>query len=254
MLRRIAFLAVLFCAALLHAESITVSAAISLKEAITDVAKQYTADTQDQVALNFGASGTLAAQIEQGAPVDLFVSAGAKQVDALVTDGLADPATRTPVVTNDLVLIVPKAFPNPPHQFEDLTDPRFVHIAIGDPKTVPAGQYAMQTLTSLHLEGLLAPKLVMGQNVRTVLLYVTRGEADAGVVYSTDAAEAGSSVIVAATAPEKSHDPIIYPAIILKAGKTAAAQRFLDYLKSDKARAILIARGFGVPPPTTRPG
>jgi molybdate transport system substrate-binding protein len=254
MLRKIAFAIVLLFASIVRAENITVSAAISLKEAISDVAKQFTADTGDQVSLNFGASGLLAAQIEQGAPVDLFVSAGAPQVDKLIKDGLADPASRTAVVTNTLVLIVPHGSPNPPAKFEDLTDPRFTKIAIGDPKTVPAGQYAMQTLTFLHLEEPLAARLVMGVNVRQVLLYVSRGEVQAGVVYATDAAEAGSTVDVAATAPENSHDPIIYPAVILKAGKTEEAARFLKYLQSDKARSILTAHGFGVPAPTTQPG
>ncbi|MGA3067887.1 MAG: molybdate ABC transporter substrate-binding protein [Tepidisphaeraceae bacterium] len=253
MIRKLAFIGVLFWCAILRAETITVSAAISLKEALGDVAKQYAADTNDQVNLNFGASGLLASQIEQGAPVDLFVSAGAKQVDALVKDGLADPATRTAVATNELVLIVPAGAKNPPAKFEDLTDPRFAHIAIGDPKTVPAGQYAMQTLVSLNLEEPLATRLVEGANVRQVLIYVSLGEADAGVVYATDAAQAGKKVIVAAVAPETSHDPIVYPAVILKAGKTDAAARFLSYLQSDKARAILIAHGFGVPAAATRP-
>jgi molybdate transport system substrate-binding protein len=238
-------------AALVRAETISVSAAISLKEAMADEAKQYTADTGDKVSFHVGASGTLAAQIEQGAPVDLFISAGKSQVDAIVKDGLADASTETPIATNTLVLIVPKDSTNPPAKFEDLTDPRFTKIGIGDPKTVPAGQYAMQTFTSLQIESALTPKLAMGMSVRQVLLYVSRGEVQAGVVYATDAMQAADTVTVVATAPASSHDPIVYPAIILKAGKTDAAGSFLKFLRSDKGKAILTAHGFGLP--TTQP-
>jgi molybdate transport system substrate-binding protein len=254
MIRKITFAAIVLLCSLARGETITVSAAISLKEAMADEAKQYAADTGDQVSFNLGASGLLAAQIEQGAPVDLFISAGKSQIAAVIKDGLADPATQTAVATNDLVLIVPKGSTNPPSKFEDLTDGRFTKIAIGEPKTVPAGQYAMQTFTSLHIEGALATRLVMGINVRQVLLYVSRAEAQAGVVYATDAMQAADSVTVAAVAPADSHDPIVYPAVILKAGKTEAAARFLKFLQSDKGRAILTARGFGVPTPATQPG
>ena len=158
------------------------------------------------------------------------------------------------MATNSLVLIVPKGSANPPTKFEDLINGRFTHIAIGDPKTVPAGQYAMQTFKSLQIEGMLATRLVMGANVRQVLLYVLRGEVEAGVVYATDAAEAADTVTLAATAPETSHDPIVYPAVILKGGKTDAAGKFLKFLLSDKGRGILASHGFGVPTPTTQPG
>jgi molybdate transport system substrate-binding protein len=249
MLRRIVFLAALFCCGLVRAETITVSAALSLKEALNDIVQQYSADTNDQVNLIFGNSVTLAGQIEKGASVDLYITAVNKPMD----DGYADPATRTPVALNRLVLIVPANSKNPPHKFEDLADGRFARIAIADPKTVGMGEYAMQTFAALHLDATLAPRLVLGQNVRDVLIDVSLGQVDAGVVYVTDAALAPKTVTVAAIAPENSHDPIVYSAAVMKAGKADAAAKFLNYLQSDKVRAILTARGFGVPQSTTRP-
>ncbi|MGD1277640.1 MAG: molybdate ABC transporter substrate-binding protein [Tepidisphaeraceae bacterium] len=247
LLKTVAFAAVLVLAAWARAETITVSAAISLKEVLADIAQPYQAETGEMVEFNLGASGTLAAQIYQGAPVDLFISAGPSQVDELVGAGLADGGTRTAIAGNRLVLIVPKSDANPPKSFQDLTDSRFVHVAIGDPKIVPAGQYAMQTLRSLRLDQVLASRLVMGQNVRQVLLYVSRAEAEAGVVYATDAAAAADAVKIAAVADEATHDPILYPAVIIKSGKTAAAAKFLQYLKSEKAQAIFAAHGFTAP-------
>jgi molybdate transport system substrate-binding protein len=255
MLRRIAFLTVLFCCGLLHAETITVFAALSLKDVLNDVAKHYSTDTQDQVNFIFGNSVTLAELLAQGTSADLFVSAAAKPVDTLVTDGLADPVTRTTVATNRLVLVVPANSKNPPARFEDLADPRFARVAIGDPETVAMGKYAMQTFSYFHLDSALAPRLVQLRNTQEVLIYVSLGQAEAGVVYVTDAAQARGSITIAASAPDEAHDPIIYPAVILKAGKTAAAAaRFLTYLQSDTARGILTTHGFGIPPATTRPG
>jgi len=241
------FLTALFLTTASRAGTINVSAAISLKETLQEIAKQYESDTSEKVDLNFGASGTLAAQIKQGAPVDLFISAANKQVDDLVAAGLADGDSRKAVAGNSLVLIVPKDQKNPPTKFEDLTDGRFKHIAIGEPKVVPAGQYAMQTLQKMGLDKALADRLVMGENVRQVLVYVQHGDADAGIVYSTDAAAAGQDVQVVATAPESTHDPITYPAVIIKAGQHDAAKKFLDYIQGDKGRAILVAHGFAVP-------
>jgi molybdate transport system substrate-binding protein len=236
-----------FASTIVRADPITVSAAISLKDALGDVEKQYEADTGQKVSFNFGASGTLAVQIEQGAPVDLFISAGAKQVDSLVTEKLADPATRVNVATNTLVLIVPKDQANPPVKFEDLADSRFAHIAIGKPKVVPAGDYAMQTLKFFHLEDSVTDRLVMGSDVRQVLLWVSRDEADAGLVYATDAATAADSVKIIAVAPEESHKPIVYPAVIIASGHQTDAKAFLQYLMGPKGQAALMARGFGVP-------
>jgi molybdate transport system substrate-binding protein len=255
MLKRLIFLAVVFLdLATGFGDQVNVSAAISLKEALTDIASLYQADTSNHADLNFGASGTLAAQIKQGAPVDLFISAGNKEVNALVAAKLVDPATRQVVAGNRLVLIVPRDFANPPAKFEDLLSDRFRHIAIGEPKVVPAGQYAMQTLKSAGLDEKLSSKLIMAENVRQVLLYVMRGEAEAGLVYATDAAAAGDAVRVAIQADDSAHDPIVYPAVIVQSGHYSAARQFLKYLDSDKACHIFLAHGFTAPTtqPTTR--
>jgi molybdate transport system substrate-binding protein len=225
-------------------DDVTVSAAISLKEVLTEIDEQYKQDTGNVVDLNLGASGLLAAQIQQGAPVDLFISAANKQVDQLIQLGLADAATRTIVAGNDLVLIVPKDQANPPAKIEDLSDPRFQHIAVGEPKNVPAGQYGMQVLKFYHLDDLLKPRLVMGENVRQVLVYVSRGEADAGLVYATDAKAMADSVKVALVAPPESHEPIVYPAVAIKSGNAQNAAAYLKYLQTDKAKAIFLAHGF----------
>ena len=247
MSRIFAFLAGLLVCTVAWAGTVSVSAAISLKEALTEVAGRYQDDTSEKVDLNFGASGTLAAQIVQGAPVDLFISAANKQVDQLVSAGLAEAGSRRDVAGNRLVLIVPKDAHGDPKGFEDLREARFRHIAIGQPQVVPAGQYAMQTFAALGIEKALADRLFMGENVRQVLVYVMRSEAEAGVVYATDAAAAGEAVRVVAVAPDSSHDPIVYPAVAIKNGHIASAQRFLDYLRSPKAQAIFAAHGFTVP-------
>jgi molybdate transport system substrate-binding protein len=251
----LAMLAPVAAAPAARGDAITVSAAISLKDVLGDIAKQYQADTGQSVSFNFGASGTLAVQIQQGAPVDLFISAGVKQVDTLVDAKLADADSRVTVATNSMVLIVPKDQANPPTKFEDLSDARFAHIAVGKPKVVPAGDYAMQVLKFFNLEEAVTDRLEMGSDVRQVLLWVSHGEADAGLVYATDAAVAADSVKIALVAPEESHKPIVYPAVIISSGHKADAQAFLQYLLGPKGKAALLARGFGVPveTPSTQP-
>ena len=237
-----------------HADTITISAAISLKDALTAIAKTFESESADKVEFNFGASGPLAAQIQQGAPVDAFISAANKQVDNLIKSGKADPTTRRVIVLNTLVLIVPTAAKNPPQSFADLTADRVGKIALGQPKTVPAGQYAMETLQNLKLADALSAKIVYGANVRQVLDYVVRNEVDAGMVYATDAKVAGDTVKVVATAPDSSHEPIEYPAVILTtATHQSAAMRFLTFLQSDPAKSIFISQGFVLPTgPTTQ--
>jgi molybdate transport system substrate-binding protein len=236
------------------AETIHVSAAISLREAVTDAAKSFEAETGDHVDFTFGASGQLAAQITNGANVDAFISAAEKQVGDLTRAGLVVDGSRRVVAGNSLVLVVPAdAGDSAPSGFEHLADAGTKRLAVGEPKTVPAGDYAMQTLRSLHIADALNGRLVYGANVRQVLDYVERGEVSAGLVYATDAKEAGDKVHVVATAEKSTHEPIIYPAVILKSSSHAdVADRFFKYLtSSEKGRAALSGRGFTFP--TTRP-
>jgi molybdate transport system substrate-binding protein len=258
-MRLIAILAtiIVISAAVTNGETITVSAAISLKESLQEIATKYETSTHDHVVFNFDASGKLAAQIRQGALVDAFISADQQQMDQLDKARAITPASRRVVVNNTLVLIVPAEDKNSPRDFADLAKDHGKKIAIGEPKTVPAGRYAEQTLASLKLDKAVASRLVYGESVRQVLTYVEQDEVCGGIVYRTDARQAGEKVKVVATADEASHDRIEYPAAVITSSAHAdAAKKFLDYLATDPAKKIFIDKGFTVPTPkspATRP-
>jgi molybdate transport system substrate-binding protein len=222
---------------------LTASVAASLTDAIQAVEAAYTqAHPEVEFRNNFGGSGALAQQIEHGAPVDIFLSAAAGPMDELQSQSLILSGSRRDLVRNTLVLIAPRG--SPLDDFQQLTTDRVRSIAIGDPGSVPAGKYAQQTLTAMHLLAALRTKIVLAENVRQVLAFVETGNADAGLVYATDAAASGKVRIVA-TAPEASHDPIVYPAAVIRTGSNqAAAEAFVDDLASPAARAIFTQRGF----------
>lgn len=223
---------------------VTVSAAVSLKDAFTEIGDLYRSKTKREVTFNFGASGALQKQIEGGAPVDVFASAGEKQMDELAAKNLIDPATRTDFARNRLVLVVPKDSKIRIAAFSDLARPEIGKISVGNPKTVPAGQYTEQLFAKLALAERLGPKLVLAEDVRQVLEYVARGEVDAGVVYATDA-RSSNAVRVAAAAPPESHDPILYPlAVINDAKNKAGAAEFATIVTGPEGRAILRKYGF----------
>jgi molybdate transport system substrate-binding protein len=212
--------------------TLTISAAISLKAPLQAIGKSYERSHPDQrVVCNFGASGTLQHQVEQGAPVDIFISAGETQMDALEKDNLLVAGTRRDLLGNQLVLIVPVR-ERGVKDFGDLTKSSVKSIAVGDPQVVPAGMYAKETLQNLNLLPKIRGKLVYAQNVRQALAYVETGNADAGLVYATDA-RISSAVRVAAAAPDDSHLPILYPIALLKDSKSPqAARMLLDSLES----------------------
>ena len=227
------------------AETITVSAAASLKESMEATCKAFEAKTGNQVELNFAASGPLESQIEHGAPVDVFVSAANEPAEKLIKAGMVDPSSRQLIARNQLVLVVPSAEKQPPTSFEHLADASVHRIAVGQPNTVPAGMYARQTLTSLKLFEQLTPKLVYGASVRQVLAYVTRDEVDAAIVYATDAKQAGAAVRVVSIATPTSHEPIEYPAVIVKASThQAVAKALIDFWRSADGQKMLSAFGF----------
>ncbi len=224
--------------------SITVSAAISLKDALDEMGASYERNHPGfRITFNYAGSGTLQHQIEQGAPVDIFVSAAERQMDALQAEGLIIAATRRNLATNKLVLIVPSSA----HEiqgFQDLTRSSVKIIALGEPATVPAGFYGQQTLQHLGLFAAIEKKFVYAKDVRQVLVFVETGNADAGLVYQTDA-RISSRVRVAAVAPDSSHDPIVYPAAVVNTTKHPdAAQAFLDFTTSPPARLIFEKYGF----------
>jgi molybdate transport system substrate-binding protein len=225
-------------------DEITVSAAISLKDALDEISHLYTSEHPSaKVHFNLGGSGTLQRQIEQGAPVDIFMSASLKEMDSLQSQGLLVPDTRRDLVKNSVVLIVP-AGSTSISSFQDLLKAAVKTVAVGEPQTVPAGKYAQEVLTHFGIYDQLKPKLVLGKDVRQVLTYVETGNTDAGIVYATDA-KISKKVTVAATAPEDSHSPAIYPAAVIKNSKNlAGAKAFLEFLASEKARAVFQKYGF----------
>jgi molybdate transport system substrate-binding protein len=224
---------------------LTVSAAISLKDALDEAKQTYIAANPNvTIAMNYGASGTLQLQIEQGAPVDVFLSAAPKQMDALETKGLLLESTRKDLLRNEVVLIVPKDSTLGISSFQDLTRADVKQVALGEPVTVPAGQYAKEILTSLGIYDAVNSKAILAKDVRQVLTYVETGNVDAGIVYATDAMSS-TKVKVEATAPPNSHSPVIYPAAVIKASKNpAAARAFLDFLASPRGRSIFQKYGF----------
>ena len=224
---------------------LTISAAVSLKDALAEIQTNYQKkNPQVKLLYNLGASGSLQKQIEQGAPADIFISAAPKQMDELSAKNLINTATRKNLVENKLVLIVPLNSSAKLNKFEDLTNPAVQKISIGEPTVVPAGQYAQEVLRKLGIWDKINDKLVLAKDVRTVLTYVETGNVEAGIVYKTDAASS-SKVKIAATAPEGTHAPIIYPAALLASSKQQeVAKDFLAYLSGPEGKPIFEKYGF----------
>lgn len=226
-------------------EVITVSAAISLKNAFEKIGALYEPMHHARVMFNFGASGTLLAQIAGGAPVDVFASAAQKDMNEAEKQGFILPETRTDFAGNSVVLIVPADAKTALHSFEGLTSEEIKKIAAGNPKTVPAGRYADEIFHHYNILDSIKEKLIYTENVRQALDYVRRGEVDAGVVYATDATTEKTNVRIVATAPESSHKPVVYPIAAIRGTKNkAAAVNFIRLLQSEQGKAILRENGF----------
>ena len=186
-------------------------------------------------------------QIEGGAPVDVFASAAQKDMDLLDQKGLVAPGTRVNFASNTVVLVVPATAKTSMKSFEGLKTDTIKKIALGNPKTVPAGRYAEEVFQYYKLLGAIKDKLILAGNVRQVLDYVARGEVDAGVVYATDAATRLKEVRTVATAPKQSHKPVIYPIGVVKGTKNkVAAGAFIALLSSAEGKNILEKYGFKV--------
>ncbi len=226
-------------------ENITVSAAASMKDAIAEVAEIYK-ESHPEITLtvNLGGSGTLAQQIEQGAEVDVFLSASKKQMNGLVDKGLIASDQTMDLLGNKLLLVAPKATKLSIKTLDDLQQAEVKSIAVGEPKSVPAGQYAVEALENLKLMDQVASKMIYGKDVKEVLMWVETGNVDAGIVYATDA-KMSTEVQILAEVPTDSHSPIVYPVGLVKASKhTEATQVFIDYLNSNEAKAIFEKYGF----------
>jgi molybdate transport system substrate-binding protein len=224
--------------------SLTVSAAASLQDALAEIQQLYQQDKSNPaITYNFGSSGSLQQQISQGAPVDVFISAAAKQMDALEKENLILPGSRQNLLTNQLVLVTPKD-KQTVGDFTDLSSDRVSKIALGEPNSVPAGQYAQEVLNFYKLLDSVKSKLVYGKDVRQVLTYVETGNVDAGFVYLSDAKQS-KQVTIVATAPTQSHSPIVYPIAVLRDSKNPqAAKEFSKFLTSSQAKAIFEQYGF----------
>lgn len=230
-----------------QAADLTVSAAASLTNAFKDIAPLFeAAHPGTKLQFNFAASGVLLQQIAKGAPVDVFASADQETMDQAQAQNLVKPPQRRDFVSNSLVVIVPAASAQLPKAVGELAQPAYGKIAIGLPASVPVGRYTKSVLEGAQLWGAIEPKMVGATNVRQALDYVQRGEVDAGFVYATDAALMADKVKVALTVPTPK--PILYPVAPLPAGPNAAmGEKFVDFLFTPPAQAVLSKYGFGKP-------
>ncbi len=225
-------------------DALNVSAAVSLGEALEQVAAAYGRSGGAPVRLNLGGSNALARQIISGAPCDVFVSADEAQMDAVARSGALAPGTRIDLLGNQLAIVAAPRLAPLITSPGALLDPVVRRIAIGEPAAVPAGVYARQYLERVGVWTAIAPKLVPTTSVRSALAAVDSGAADAAIVYLTDVKVARSArmalAITGADAPR-----IIYPAAIGAAARNKAeAARFLSFLRGPEAAAIFRAHGF----------
>ena len=219
-------------------QEITVSAAISLSDALRDIGEKFQKKHPEvKIYFNFGASGALEKQIEQGASVDIFASASQKEMDMLEEKGLVLKSTRTNFAKNRLVIVGPSKLTT-----EELKDKNVKKIAIGDPKTVPAGMYAMTFLENTGSYEMLKPKLIFAENVRQVLDYVDRGEVDAGFVYYSDTLKSNMTV---SGINDTLYPPVVYPIVVIHDSQNSEiSKQFIEYIMSSEGQTILRRYGF----------
>jgi molybdate transport system substrate-binding protein len=253
--RRILFavtcLVAMFFAGEIRAQSgspheITVSAAISLKNAFEEIGKAFMQrNPGTKVIFNFGASGDLARQIEAGAPVDVFTSAAQKDMEDIGKKDLIAANSRRDFAKNAVVLVKPANSIVPLETLTDLQKKEIRKIVIGNPKTVPAGRYAEEALRHFNLWEAIKEKLIFAEHVRQALDYVARNEVDAGLVYSTDAGARSKEVKVVMRMPQGSHPPVVYPIAVIKGTKAESLSRaFVDFVLSAEGQKVLNQYGF----------
>jgi len=230
------------------AADIVVFAAASLKNALDDAVAAFAGEGGAKVDVSYAASSTLAKQIENGAPADLFISADLDWMDYAEKRNLIKPETRKNLLGNELVLVAPvdsdvkvEIAPNFPLAAL-LKDGR---LALADPAAVPAGKYAKAALEKLGVWSSVEDKLARAENVRAALFFVSRQEAPLGIVYRTDAA-ADKGVKVVAVFPKDTHPPVVYPIALTAASQNAEAAKFLAFVESAAARPFFDKQGFTV--------
>jgi molybdate transport system substrate-binding protein len=224
---------------------LTISAAASMQKALTELQSNFEQEHPNvKLLFNYGASGALQQQLLQGAPVDLFFSASADKFNEVLKKGLIEKQYYKNLVGNEIVLIQNKQSTHKIVGFEGLSDSKMKRLAIGTPESVPAGEYAKETLESQDLWHQLKDKIVFTKDVRQVLTYVETKNVDVGIVYKTDAI-LSNKVEIIDTADSKSHSPIIYPVGVVKNSKhKEEAINFYKYLQSDEAKELFEEYGF----------
>jgi len=247
------WLAPLALALPLRAAEVTVFAAASLTESLQEIAASYETQSADRILFNFSASSTLARQIEEGAPADVFFSADEAKMDRLETKGLILRKTRKSILSNSLVIVVAADRGAAIERPGDLATDRVKRLALAEPNTVPAGIYAKEYLRKEGLWSAVEGKVVPMENVRGALAAVESGNAEAGIVYKTDAA-VSRTVKIACQIPAADTPDIRYPAAVVAGSKqTGAATAFLEFLASEKAGNVFGKRGFVVLKPGSPP-
>ncbi len=228
------------------AGTVLVSAAVSLSDALEEVADAYAQASGRQVVLNLGPSNAIARQIIAGAPSDVFISADAHQMRRVEDAGRVDPRDRFDLLTNRLAVVVAREVADPPTSPRDLLRPVIRRVALGDPAAVPAGVYWREYLESEGVWNELAPRLVPVSSVRAALAAVEHGAAAAALVFRTDAL-VGRRARLAFDVPPAEAPPVVYPvAVVEQAPNPSGAGRFVAYLRGPDARAIFEGYGFGV--------
>jgi molybdate transport system substrate-binding protein len=236
------------------AADVVVFAAASLKDALDDATSRYLNATGKSVTVSYGASSTLAQQIEQGAPADIFFSADLDWMNELQQKNFIQPATRVSLLGNEIVLVAPKASGATVAIARGMNLSALLgkdgRLAMANIDSVPAGKYGKAALETLGAWAGVADRVVQADNVRAALAFVTRGEAPLGIVYTTDAnAEPGVKVV--GTFPPDSHPAIVYPLALTAESKNPDAKAFYDFLKSDGARPAYLKQGFTVLAPAS---
>lgn len=224
---------------------LNVSAAASLKDALTKINENYQKETGNTVTMNLASSGKLVKQIEEGAPADVFISASKAKMDELVEKDIVEKDAVSNLLNNDLVMVVPKDAEKKAKSVEEILEIDG-KIAVGEPSSVPAGKYTQEALTSLGVWEKLQDKIVFAKDVRATLAYVEKGEVVAGFVYKSDATVAENSEI-AVVLDEATHKPIIYPIAVIKESKNVQeAKKYEEFLKTQESLKIFEEFGFKV--------
>lgn len=226
-------------------QELVILAAASLTDVCADMKEAYEKENPNvTLTFSFGGSGALQSQIEEGAPADVFISAATKQMTALDEEGLMDSASIVQLLENKVVLILPADSSAEITSFEDVATNKVALVGLGEPGSVPAGQYAEEVFTSLGTLDIVKEKANYGSDVRTVLSWVETGAVDCGVVYATDAFTT-EQVKIVCEAPEGSCKQVIYPAGIVKSSEHAdEAAAFIEYLQGDACSGLFEKYGF----------